>query len=268
MYFFFVTGKEVQKRWKNVKDCFARELAVQKKTKSGEPAKKRRKYIYFDTLLFLLPHQQPRSTSSNVEPPDDNSEPSNDNAGSQNDLGDPQNDNGEPPNEEIPARPVTQVSERPEAPQQRTPRSRPNKSSRQTATYENSLLDILKQKQSEEISEDKHFALMLVPMLAKLNDNQKHFAKIEILNVMKNARSYSTPVLQQQTKTFSPPGPSTGTKFCLRADPQQYQTSVGIPAVSPQYSDNSTSLQSYYSQVSNDILSPTSPEYSELYDIS
>ncbi|XP_050292752.1 uncharacterized protein LOC126733486 [Anthonomus grandis grandis] len=35
-------GKEVQKKWKNLKDCFARELAAQKKIKPGEPAKKRR----------------------------------------------------------------------------------------------------------------------------------------------------------------------------------------------------------------------------------
>ncbi|CAH1984721.1 unnamed protein product [Acanthoscelides obtectus] len=31
---------------------------------------------------------------------------------------------------------------------------------------------------------------MLVPMLQKLNDEQKHYAKIEILNVMKYTRNY------------------------------------------------------------------------------
>ncbi|CAH1966398.1 unnamed protein product [Acanthoscelides obtectus] len=61
-------GKEIQKKWKNLKDCFARELAPQRKVKSGEPAKKRRKYIYFDLLLFLLPSMNDRPTSSNTAP--------------------------------------------------------------------------------------------------------------------------------------------------------------------------------------------------------
>ncbi|XP_050300090.1 uncharacterized protein LOC126738694 [Anthonomus grandis grandis] len=92
-------GKEVQKKWKNLKDsCFARELAAQKKIKSGEPAKKRRKYIYFDALLFLLLHQQPRTTSGNVGPPGDKEELLDHNKGPRNDDGELLNDHGGPRN--------------------------------------------------------------------------------------------------------------------------------------------------------------------------
>lgn len=53
-----------------------------------------------------------------------------------------------------------------------------------------SSLQVSKENQNDEIDEDKSFANMLVPMLRKLDDDQKHYAKIGILNVMKNAREF------------------------------------------------------------------------------
>lgn len=38
----FIAGKEIQKKWKNLEDVFARELATRRKSKSGDGAKKRR----------------------------------------------------------------------------------------------------------------------------------------------------------------------------------------------------------------------------------
>jgi hypothetical protein len=40
-----------------------------KRRGSGQEAKKRRKCIYFDWLLFLLPIMQQRDTSGNITPP-------------------------------------------------------------------------------------------------------------------------------------------------------------------------------------------------------
>ncbi|XP_050297251.1 uncharacterized protein LOC126736763 [Anthonomus grandis grandis] len=134
-------GKEVQKKWKNLKDCFARELAAQKKIRCGEPAKKRRKYIYFDALLFLLPHQQPRTTSGNIGPPGDKEELLDHNKGPRNDDGElsidhegPRNNNEETPRSLPSAKPA-----------QRTPRSLSSKSSHQISTYEVSLLKNFKE---------------------------------------------------------------------------------------------------------------------------
>ena len=51
-----------------MRDCFRRELHLQKQTKSGEPGTKRRKYMYFEQMLFLIPQTQDRATSSNYSP--------------------------------------------------------------------------------------------------------------------------------------------------------------------------------------------------------
>nr|CAD7441566.1 unnamed protein product [Timema bartmani] len=60
------TGREIQQRWRNLRTCFKRELNEQKKGKSGQAATKRRKYVYFDQLLFLLPTIEDRETVSNI----------------------------------------------------------------------------------------------------------------------------------------------------------------------------------------------------------
>ncbi|XP_047518995.1 uncharacterized protein LOC125058900 [Pieris napi] len=57
-------GKLVQKRWKNLRACFSRELREQK---SGQAATKRRKYKHFDQLLFLIPSMDTRETSGNAD---------------------------------------------------------------------------------------------------------------------------------------------------------------------------------------------------------
>ncbi|GFG33979.1 hypothetical protein Cfor_07524, partial [Coptotermes formosanus] len=63
------TGSEIQRKWKNIRDNFRREVQMQKKVASGQGATKRRTYIYFGQLLFLLPTMQERSTSGNCTPP-------------------------------------------------------------------------------------------------------------------------------------------------------------------------------------------------------
>jgi hypothetical protein len=41
---------------------------LQKQTKSGEPGTKRRKYVYFEQMLFLIPQTPDHATSSNYSP--------------------------------------------------------------------------------------------------------------------------------------------------------------------------------------------------------
>jgi hypothetical protein len=47
---------------------------LQKLTKSEEPGTKRRKYVYFEQRLFLIPQTQDRATSSNYSPTVSNGE--------------------------------------------------------------------------------------------------------------------------------------------------------------------------------------------------
>ena len=51
---------------KNLRTCSKRELDSQKNATSGEESRKRRKYLYFNHLLFLLPHIEDRETQSNL----------------------------------------------------------------------------------------------------------------------------------------------------------------------------------------------------------
>ncbi|XP_018419664.1 PREDICTED: uncharacterized protein LOC108793208 [Nanorana parkeri] len=58
-----IKAKEVQTRWRSLKDCFRRELTLQKKLeRSGIPTNRRRKYIHYDGLLFLEPTMKLRDT--------------------------------------------------------------------------------------------------------------------------------------------------------------------------------------------------------------
>jgi hypothetical protein len=57
---------EVKKKWHSLWNCSARELRLQKGMKSGQGTKKRRKYIYFEKLLFLLPSVENREHRGNL----------------------------------------------------------------------------------------------------------------------------------------------------------------------------------------------------------
>jgi hypothetical protein len=50
------------------------------------------------------------------------------------------------------------------------------------------LLDILKEK-SEHTDENKTFLLSLVPGFKKLDDDQKYWAKMEMLGIMRRAKN-------------------------------------------------------------------------------
>jgi hypothetical protein len=60
---FLLPDNDIQRKWKNTRDNFRKEVA------KGQGVKKRRKYIYFDQFLFLLPTMQERGTSGNITPP-------------------------------------------------------------------------------------------------------------------------------------------------------------------------------------------------------
>jgi len=59
------------------KDVFQEGLNSQKNAASGEGSRKRRKYLYFDQLLFLLPHIEDRETQSNLNTLNDEEESNN-----------------------------------------------------------------------------------------------------------------------------------------------------------------------------------------------
>lgn len=130
-------------------------------------------------------------------------------------------------------------------------------------------------------------------MLAKLDDEQKHYVKVEILNVMRYAKNYYPPPvfpnLQQHRSNISHPNYSASTTYNyplqfpdtnFQMEPTQHLQTVSQPSFSVklcQISEASGSTRSLYSQISDEILSPThsrsnniasSPDNSELFDMS
>ncbi|XP_045504383.1 transcription factor Adf-1-like [Colias croceus] len=230
-------GSSIQKKWKNMKDCFAKELAAHQ-GKSGQAAPpKKRKYVHFDSMLFLIPSMQKRETSSNimssVSPQDINV--------------------SSPASTQDRTLPATAQNSQPQI----ALRKKNCSGSNNSIDYEKQLLDILKEKQvhENEDDEEKNFALMLVPMLRKLNEDQKHYAKIEILNVLKKARSHSSP--QPSQHVFNQPSQFRKQRIC--SSPLYHQTYTQ-PQNTNQYSPQSSCIDTIYSIPSpSETLPPTSP---------
>ncbi|XP_056645842.1 uncharacterized protein LOC130451065 [Diorhabda sublineata] len=142
-------------KWANLRTCFRRELNAQKNTKSGQAANKRRKYVYFEQLLFLLPCMENRLTEGNLEEENFLS----------NDEHDDQAGSSTPT-------PIRQRKKRPNVPKQ--------------TDVDEALLKALNEPNTDE---DVNFALSLVPSLQSLTAEEKLDAKISILNVFKQIRS-------------------------------------------------------------------------------
>ncbi|KAG8270464.1 hypothetical protein J6590_084978 [Homalodisca vitripennis] len=59
--------KELMKKWKAIRDCFVRDHRSTTAAGTGQAASKKKKYIFYDQLLFLLPHVKGNSnTGSNI----------------------------------------------------------------------------------------------------------------------------------------------------------------------------------------------------------
>lgn len=153
-YIVFFSGREVQKKWANLRTCFRRELNAQKNTKSGQAATKRRKYVYFEQLLFLLPCIENRQTEGNLQ--EDNSQEI-----------DEDDDEAGPST----STPIRQRKKRANIPKH--------------TDLDEALLKALNE---TNVDEDTNFALSLVPSLQNLTAEEKLDAKIAILNVFKQIR--------------------------------------------------------------------------------
>lgn len=169
LYFFSFTGKELQNRWRNLRTCFKRELSKQKHGKSGQAATKRRKYVFFDQLLFLLPTLEDRPTVTDCSPSNTN-----------------ENKIGSEDDSEVLQEINTSADDSPVKTLQAQISASHSKSvAKKNPSYVESLLNILKEKKEEVIDEDKSFLLSLVPAFKKLTDTQKMEAKMKFLSTLK-----------------------------------------------------------------------------------
>ncbi|XP_071052963.1 uncharacterized protein [Onthophagus taurus] len=158
---------------RNLRTCFRREYEAQRKAPSGSGAKKRRKYLYFDQLLFLANSIENRETPGNVMSPVTTN--------TDTDIGEVE---------------IMQPDLENPTPNNRNFISSTSKKYKSTKSYEESLLDTLREKKTEEVDEDRYFLLSLLPAFKKFDEEQKFTAKTEIMNVMRRVRlsKNATPV--------------------------------------------------------------------------
>ncbi|XP_021186175.3 uncharacterized protein LOC110373272 [Helicoverpa armigera] len=145
------TGRDLQNKWANLRTCFRRELNAQKNPKSGQASTKRRQYIYFQQLLFLLPYVGNQKNESSKRSDDTDNAEDDEEAG----------------------------TSRFSIPSRKKPKMESNK-------YVDEVLNEAQKNNEMKIDADTNFALSLVPSLQKLTDEEKIDAKIAILKVFKN----------------------------------------------------------------------------------
>ena len=73
---------------------------------------------------------------------------------------------------------------------------------RSKISYEESLLEIIKEKSRDETDENKSFLISLVPSFKKLNDEQKFTAKVEFLNVLRRITFCQPPIMSAIHPSF------------------------------------------------------------------
>ncbi|KAF9415541.1 hypothetical protein HW555_006860 [Spodoptera exigua] len=166
-------GNTIQKRWKNLRDSFAKELAMQRR-KSGQGVIKKRKYIHFDSMMFLVPSLRQKETSTNTE--------STSQGNNSIELAENQRKYKKHRKD------LAQTKSN-----QASSYQRPSKSQKNEKVDEQNLPNFFKGTVNTcdeyVYDEDINFSQMIVPMLRKLDDDQKHYAKVEIMNVLQKAKS-------------------------------------------------------------------------------
>lgn len=160
-------AKEIQTRWRSLKDCFRRELHLQKKeARSGSSPSKRKRYMFYDQLTFLEPTLVRRATSGKAS--DTQESPKSEGSDS------------EPPQSPLPER-VAQIPEPP-----RTKKSKSGGSS--LGDFESQIIgmvDSLKKRKDNEKDEDYLFVQSLLPYLKKVPEEKKIDLQIDILQLVK-----------------------------------------------------------------------------------
>lgn len=187
---FSFTGADVQKKWKNLKDTYFKEVATDKKVVSGQATKKKKRpYIHMRALSFLATQKTFRDTTNNIR----DSGSTNSNAGDFSNLTDEDTDT--------------------EATQNRRLKASMRKKNRNQNNSDDEILKLLQEKKYDE---DVSFCEMIIPMLKNLSIEQKHYAKIEILNALNRATKYSP-------ENFIPPRASS-TLSQYRSSPSSHSS--------------------------------------------
>ncbi|XP_049878476.1 uncharacterized protein LOC126375541 isoform X1 [Pectinophora gossypiella] len=210
-------SKDIQAKWKHLRDNFRREYQAQKEVASGQGAKKRKKYRYYDQLLFLIPHVKDAKTSGNYSTPANVSEENIENI------------ENSPAESSTVTRSVSETTK---------------KKKKTTSSFEDAILKAMNNEISE-ADEDKTYCLSLVQSLKKMDDDNKMLAKIEILKVIRTFTNKSHNIYnsEQNQTPFNRPNVvpywnHTNSNFSAQSTPMYSQTT-------PQQQSQPTSTQAH-----------------------
>lgn len=197
----FVTVTSIQKKWRNFRDCFVKDLKATKRTASGsQKPMKRRKYIFFDRLRFLTKTVQMRKSSTKTgtvtikdeqqyQPSDEVS----------NEPYYQQEEVEEYPDERLEDKlyPICDLSDSP----------RPSKPSSSTMSCSPERRDHWVPEpipHSLAADDDMAFFFSLLPSIKKFNEDTKFEFRIELMKLVRKMKT-------QQQQANDVPGPSTST---------------------------------------------------------
>lgn len=148
-------ASDLQKKWRNLRDTFKRELELGRK-QSEKRSGKKKEYVYFKYMAFLLPHMaEPEAEPCSARGAGDSSPPSG-------------GDGYSPPPVKPPKRKRKPVLDFP------------------LVTPTDPVVEMV------DIDEDRHFLMSLIPSFKRMNDHEKLTAKVEILQVIKRVRGSAT----------------------------------------------------------------------------
>ncbi|XP_028157717.1 uncharacterized protein LOC114350947 [Ostrinia furnacalis] len=171
---------DLMKKWRNLRDTWKRHVEIEKKISEGLNIKKK-VYVYYHHMAFLLPHLQ----AGDSEPEDGPAplpamhapEPAPETAP----------ETAPEPAPPVPTPPLAPLSAPPRAPLSApplAPLSAPP-AKRRKLKHSSSCVHL------EDIDEDKHFLMSLIPSFRKMNEDEKLTVKMEILRAIKGVRDGS-----------------------------------------------------------------------------
>ncbi|XP_044750904.1 uncharacterized protein LOC123311165 [Coccinella septempunctata] len=170
-------GGELQKKWRNLRDSFFRELTMRRKYASGLVKKKKRPYIHGEALSFLASQQSSRKPIRRIASTTavNRIKPTVVNTRIQRTANSEEYTN---PSDEEDSTGKKSDTKRIEDHFRR-------KSRMNHREFDGACSKFVERKYDEDVS----FCEMLIPMLKNLSKQQKHFARIEILNVLNIANN-------------------------------------------------------------------------------
>ncbi|XP_063794388.1 bromodomain-containing protein 4-like isoform X2 [Pseudophryne corroboree] len=189
-----IKAKEIQTRWRSLKDCFRRELTLQKKLeKSGIPTSRRRKYVHYDGLLFLEPTMKLRDIKDPVEilQPIDVEQVASP-------TQPPPPPPPLPPPPPPPPPPASTPAPTPAAPK-RNKKKAANTSESEWEKHLLSVMNTLKKKTEQKSDPDEIFLRSLLPFVKKVPEHQKIDMQLSMMHVVKKFMGPVQPAAKTST---------------------------------------------------------------------